>query len=310
MEKQLHVFAPATVGNISCGFDILGLALQTPGDEVLLKIRKIPGVKITRITGDHGQLPLSPEANTAGVAAILFLEKYAPDYGVDIELYKKMPLSSGLGSSAASAAATLFGLNVMFDRIADQDGLLEFALKAESVACGAEHGDNIIPSLMGGIILIRGYQPLDVVSLPVPEELWCSLIHPHVQVRTADARQILPRRVALDTAVKQWGNIAGLVAGLYRSDYGLISRSLKDVIVEPARAKLIPHFYRVKQAALDAGALGCGISGSGPSIFTLCRGKETAQKVAAAMESVYDQAGLSNDLYISPINRQGPRKVN
>ncbi len=307
MQKKIHVFAPATVGNISCGFDILGFALQTPGDEVIIRIRNVPGVKITKISGDRGQLPLRPEANTAGVAAILFLEKYALDYGVELELYKKMPLSSGLGSSAASAAATLFGLNEMFDGIADRDSLLKFALQSESIACGAEHGDNIIPSLLGGIILIHSYNPLDVITLPVPEELCCSLIYPHLQVRTEAARSVLPRQIDLNMAVQQWGNIAGLVAGLYRSDYGLISRSLVDVIAEPARSKLIPHFYRLKQAALTAGALGSGISGSGPSVFALCRGKKTAEKVGAAMQLVCDEVGLSNDVYISQINQQGPQ---
>jgi homoserine kinase len=306
-QNKITVLAPATVANVSCGFDVLGFALAEPGDIVKLQLRSEPGVRIAAIHGGGGRLPTDPDKNTAGVPAIRFMEKYAPHQGVDIKLYKQLPLSSGMGSSAAAAAAVLYGLNHLFDQVAPESDLLKFALEAESVACGFAHGDNVIPALLGGFILIRSYEPLDIVRLPVPENLYCALIHPQVEVRTEMARSILPKEIPLRSAVQQWGNVAGLIAGLYRSDYALISRSLRDVIVEPYRARLIPEFKQVKQTAMDHGALGCGIAGSGPSIFALCRGQSTAEKVGQAMKEVYKNTNIEYDLYISGVNRQGPR---
>jgi len=306
-QKKITVFAPATVANVSCGFDVLGFALSEPGDIVKLRLRSEPGVRIAAIHGGGGKLSTDPYKNTAGIPAIRFMEKFAPQQGVDIELYKQLPLSSGMGSSAAAAAAVLYGLNYLFDQVAPESDLLKFALEAESVACGFAHGDNVIPALLGGFILIRSYAPLDIVRLPVPENLFCALIHPQVEVRTEMARSILPKEVPLRSAVQQWGNVAGLIAGLYRSDYALIGRSLQDVIVEPYRSKLIPKFEQVKQTALVYGALGCGIAGSGPSIFALCRGQSVAEKVGEAMKVIYEKADIECDLYVSGINRQGPR---
>jgi len=306
-QNKISVFAPATVANVSCGFDVLGFALSEPGDMVRLQLRSELGVRIVAIHGGGGKLPTDPYKNTAGIPAIRFMEKYALHQGVDIELYKQLPLSSGMGSSAAAAAAVLYGLNHLFDQVAPESDLLQFALEAESVACGFAHGDNVIPALLGGFILIRSYEPLDIVRLPVPENLYCALIHPHVEVRTEMARSILPKDVPLRLAVQQWGNVAGLIAGLYRSDYALIGRALQDVIVEPYRAKLIPRFEQVKQAALSHGALGCGIAGSGPSVFALCQGQSVAKKVGRAMQEVYEKAKIEYDLYISGVNWQGPR---
>jgi len=306
-QNKISIFAPATVANVSCGFDVLGFALSEPGDIVSLQLRSEPGVRITAIHGGGGKLPTDPYKNTAGIPAIRFMEKYAPQQGVDIELYKQLPLSSGMGSSAAAAAAVLYGLNHLFDQVAPESDLLQFALEAESVACGFAHGDNVIPALLGGFILIRSYEPLDIVRLPVPEDLYCALIHPQIEVRTEMARSILPKEIPLRLAVQQWGNIAGLIAGLYRSDYALIGRALQDVIVEPYREKLIPGFEQVKQAALSHGALGCGIAGSGPSVFALCQGQSVAEKVGVAMQEVYEKAKIEYDLYISGVNRQGPR---
>ena len=305
-QNKISVFAPATVANVSCGFDVLGFALSEPGDIVKLQLRSEPGVRIVAIHGGGGKLPTDPYKNTAGIPAIRFMEKYAPQQGVDIELFKQLPLSSGMGSSAAAAAAVLYGLNHLFDQVAPESDLLKFALEAESVACGFAHGDNVIPALLGGFILIRSYEPLDIVRLPVPEDLYCALIHPQIEVRTEMARSILPKEIPLRSAVQQWGNVAGLIAGLYRSDYALIGRALQDVIVEPYRAKLIPGFEQVKQAALSHGALGCGIAGSGPSVFALCRGQSVAEKVGWAMQAVYEKAKIGYDLYISGVNRQGP----
>jgi homoserine kinase len=309
MQRQINVFAPATVANIACGFDILGFALYEPGDQVTLEIVDKPGVRIRAIHGDTNQIPHDIHRNTAGFAAHQFMKQYHPELGVELELFKQLPIGSGMGSSAAGAAAVLYGLNLVFDQIAPEPELLMIAVQAEAVACGSPHGDNVIPSLLGGIILIRGYNPLDIVRLPVPDELYCTLIHPHIEIKTADARKILPDSVPLKSAIQQWGNVAGLIAGLYRSDYDLIARSLQDVIIEPHRAGLIPAFQKLKQVAISNGALGCSISGSGPSVFALNHGMAAAKEVAQSMQSIYMSMGIEHSLYISGINREGPRVI-
>jgi len=307
VRTRVTSFAPATIANVSCGFDIFGFAVNSPGDKVSLKLIDSPGVIITKIHGDNGKLPLQANLNTAGVAAIEFLQKFKPEAGLEIEIFKQMPLGSGMGSSAASAAATLFGLNYMFDNIASEIQLIEFALKAEKVACGSAHADNVAPSLLGGFILIRSYDPLDIVRLHFPKDLFCVLLHSDIEIRTETARKILPEKIKLKDGIAQWGNVAGLVAGLFLEDYKLISRSLNDNIIEPVRSKLIPYFDEVKNKALKSGALGCSISGSGPSIFALCRGNEVAKKVATQMKNVYDAENIESKYYISPVNEQGPK---
>jgi homoserine kinase len=303
--RAVRVFAPATVANVAAGFDILGFAVREPGDEVLARLADSPGVRILRITGDGGALPLDPARNTAGVAARGVLERAGSGAGVELELVKRMPLGSGLGSSAASGVAAAVAVNELLGRPLSREELLPSLLEAERMACGAAHADNVAPSLLGGFVLIRSYRPLDVVRIPTPPELWCALVHPHVELRTSDARRILRDRVRLADAVVQWGNTAGLVAGLLLSDYALVGRSLQDVIIEPARSVLIPGFPRVKQAALDAGALGCSISGAGPSIFALARGEALARAAGNAMAEVYRGLGLGCDRYVSPIHEAG-----
>jgi len=307
--KSVTVFAPATVANVACGFDVFGFAVQEPGDIAKVTLRNNPGVEITSITGDGGQLPKSAEKNTAGFAAIRYLEIIQSDCGVAIELHKKMPLSSGLGSSAASAVAVLFAINALFDNRLTKAELLGIAMQSEKLACGAAHADNVAPALFGGFVLIRENEPPDIVELPVPENLYCTIIHPEVEVRTADARNILSPNVPLKDAVRQWANTAGLVAGLFRKDFALIGRSLQDVIIEPQRAVLIPHFFEIKQAALDAGALGCSISGSGPSVFALSSSQNVAAQIAAAMQSVMNNHGIVNQVYVSTINTKGPEII-
>jgi homoserine kinase len=307
--QTIRVFAPATVANVSCGFDIFGFAVHEPGDEVLLTLRNTPGVKILSIHGDKGLLSVDPEKNTAGVAAQAFLNAYAPDAGVDIELFKGLPIGSGLGSSAASAAAVLFGLNRLLGHPADGKALLEFGLQSEKSACGSAHGDNVIPSLLGGFILIRSYHPLDIRHLPIPEDLYCTLVFPQVEIETRKARKLIPKSIPLETAVRQWGNTAGLAAGFCLSDYDLIARSMEDFIAEPVRATLIPQYPLVTKSAQDAGALGCGISGSGPTVFALSKGKETAQKVREAMRAVYEKSHVTYQTWVSPLNPEGPRIV-
>ncbi|HOD38683.1 MAG TPA: homoserine kinase [Candidatus Marinimicrobia bacterium] len=307
--KSVTVFAPATVANVACGFDIFGFAVNEPGDVAKVTLRENPGVEITRITGDNGKLPKAAEKNTAGFAALRYLETIQSQQGVAIELHKKMPLSSGLGSSAASAVAVLFAINTLFDNRLTKSELLSIALQSEKLACGAAHADNAAPALFGGFLLIRENNPPDIVELPVPENLYCTIIHPEIEINTADARNILSPNVPLKDAVKQWANTAGLVAGLYRKDLTLISRSMNDYIIEPQRAKLIPHFYEMKKAALDSGALGCSISGSGPSLFALSNSQEIAQKIAGSMSAVLANYKICNQIYISTINTEGPKII-
>lgn len=310
MKQEVRVFAPATVANVAVGFDILGFALDGPGDEVVARFSDRPGFRITKITGDGGRLPYGTEENTAGVAAvctILEIENF--EQGIELEIHKKMPFSSGLGSSAASAAAAAFAVNALLGSPLPKHKLLAAAVQGEQVADGAYHADNVAPSLLGGMQLIRDNKNLDVHRLPVPEELYAAVVHPHISVRTKDARDLLDPQVSLKQNIQQSGNLAGLIVGLYESDYPLIGRCLQDVIIEPQRFSLIPHFYDAQEAALDSGALGCSISGAGPSMFALCQGEAKAKAVGAAIARVFTQNGIANDVYVSPINQEGAKII-
>lgn len=303
--RSVTVFAPATVANVAAGFDILGFSVRAPGDEVTVRLAGPPGVRIVSVEGDGGALPRDAQKNTAGVAALGLLSHVGSPAGVEIELHKRMPLGSGLGSSAASAAAAAIALNEILGRPLERAALLPFCMEAERTACGAAHADNAAPALLGGFVLIRSYDPLDVVRIPVPEELACAIVHPHIEIRTEDARMILRSRITMKDAIAQWGNTAGLIAGLTTGDYDLIGRSLNDVVIEPVRAILIPAFHRVKDAAASAGALGCSISGSGPSLFALSRGIETARRAGEAMASAFHGIGIGCDTHVSEINLDG-----
>lgn len=305
--KKVKAFAPATVANVAAGFDVLGFALDLPGDELTAMFSEQPGIRISRITGDDGRLPIDSRKNTAGVAVHALLNHTGEVRGIELLLDKKMPLGSGLGSSAASAVVAVVAVNALLGEPLSKRELLPFALEGERIACGSAHADNAAPSLLGGFVLIRSYTPLDVVPLPTPEKLHATVIHPHIEIQTKDARGILKQQVSLSNAVTQWGNTAGLVAGILMSDYGLISRSLQDVIVEPIRSILIPKFYDLKHAALHAGALGCSISGSGPSLFALSDSAETAHVVARAMTMVLDNIGIGSDVFISKVNQEGAK---
>lgn len=305
--KTIRAFAPATVANVSCGFDILGFAVEQPGDEVTLTLSSEPGVRIVSIEGDGGRLPREAEKNTAGVAVLAFLKAMDFKGGIDIHLKKNLPLGSGMGSSAASSVAALVAANHLLGEPLLKKALLPFAMEAERVACGSAHADNVAPSLLGGFVLIRDYNPLDVVNIPTPDDLCCVLVHPHLELKTEHSRQVLRQSIPLKDAITQWGNIAGLVAGLMKPDYGLIGRSLKDVIAEPVRALLIPGFDKIKERAVAEGALGCGISGSGPTIFALCTEAALARRVASAIREEFQSFQLNTEAYISKINREGAR---
>lgn len=305
--KSVTAFAPATVANVVCGFDVFGFAVDEPGDVVRLQWRSEPGVVISKIVGDEGKLPLAAEKNTAGVAVNQFLEKVGINRGVEIGLQKNLPLGSGMGSSAASAVAALVAVNQLAGSPYSKKDLVPFALEAERVACGSAHADNIAPSLLGGFVLIRSYHPLDIISIPFPDYLCCVLVHPHIELKTKDARQLLKPTLPLRDAVQQWGNTAGLVAGLMKSDDELIARSMTDLVAEPARSLLIPGYDAVKMAAKETGAIGCGISGSGPTMFALCNKTAVARTSGEAMIEAFKKAGLSSEMYVSKLNNEGAK---
>ena len=308
--KQIKAFAPATVANVACGFDVLGFALDQPGDTCTITLKDQPGIIIKSITGDEGKLPLDPAQNTISLVISEYLKAIGKEeLGVEIELQKGMPLKSGLGSSAASSVVGVYALNKLLGEPLAQADLLPFAMEGERLACGSAHADNVAPALMGGFVLVRSYAPLDTVKLPTPSKLYATVIHPHIEVKTQDARSILRQEIQLKEAVNQWGNLGGLIAGIYTEDYPLIGRSLTDSIVEPVRSLLIPGFDKTKEEVLKAGALGCSISGSGPSIFALSDSKETAQKVADKMQSVYNKLNIQNEVFISKVNSEGPRII-
>jgi homoserine kinase len=306
--EQCRVFAPGSIGNLACGFDVLGLALEGPGDEVLARLDPEPGVRITSIHGDDGRLSGRVSENTAGTAAQAVLDELGSDAGISLELRKGLPLAAGMGGSAASAVAAAVAANVLLGDRLPRETILRCALSGEAVAAGDAHPDNAAPSLVGGLVLVPAWEPLRIIELEVPRELMAVHVHPHVEVETEWARKILGHRVNLSDAVVQWGNTAALVAGLFRSDWDLIARSVEDRIAEPLRAGAVPGFEAVKAAALESGALAASLSGSGPSMFALCRGRERASTVAGRMvEAFQESAGIEADSLVSPGRAPGAR---
>jgi homoserine kinase len=305
---SVSVFAPATVANVVCGFDVLGFAVDAPGDEVIMRQTNKPGITISKITGDNGRLPLDPAKNTVSVSVQHYLKSVDRlDVGVDIELHKKMPIGSGLGSSSASTVAGLYAIKTLLGDDSDPAKLLPFAMKGEEMACGQGHADNVAPALLGGFVLIRSYEPLDVVRLPHPKDLWCAIVFPDVDVPTREARQIIRRKIDMKDAVTQWGNIAGLVSGLFMQDIDLIGRSMKDILVEPVRSMLIPDFYKMREMAMETGAVSFGISGSGPSVFAFTRDEQTAHNITQKLQAHLTKIGIGSNTYVSTINDNGPR---
>jgi homoserine kinase len=312
--QWIKIKAPATVANMVCGFDILGFAVSSPYDE--MEMRWMPRAEneasITIINIDDYNLPTDPEKNVAGAALLAFLEEYeekqnnssAPKIKFEVKINKLIKPGSGVGSSAASSAGAVVGANYLVVNIFSKDDLVRFAMNGEKLASGVKHADNIAPCIFGGVTLVRSIFPLEIIALPSPS-LHVTIVHPQIEVRTSDARSILRQQVLLKDAIKQWGNIAGLVAGLMKPDYDLIGRSLEDVIIEPVRSILIPGFDALKLACKQAGALGGGISGSGPSIFMLSKTKEIAIAVEKEMKQLYDGIGLPHHTYVTSINQTG-----
>lgn len=290
------------MANLVCGFDILGLALNEPYDIMEFRLVDEPGVHI--INTDNYGLPTDPEKNVAGVVLLAALEKAGIEKGIEVIIEKHIKPGSGLGSSAASAAGAAVGANEVLGKVFSREDLVQLAMIGEKLATGVKHADNITPCILGGVTLIRSIHPLDIIPLATPD-LYVTVVHPQIEVRTSDARQILRKQVFLKDAIKQWGNIAGLVAGFMNGDTDLIGRSLEDVIIEPVRSILIPGFDEVKERSKAVGALGGGISGSGPSIFMISKSESTAQSVASEMKTIYDSIGIENNVYVTTINKEG-----
>lgn len=306
--KTITVAAPATVANMVCGFDVLGFAVEEPFDIMRIEFSARSGITI--VHEDAFQMPLEPEKNVAGAALLAMMEEL-PDLagGIALHINKQIMPGSGVGSSAASAAGAVFAANQLFNCPFDKNDLIRFAMHGEKLASGVKHADNIAPCIYGGVTLIRSIFPLDVVPLSAPP-LFVTIVHPQIEVRTADARSILKQHVLLKDAIKQWGNIAGLVAGLLNKDYELIGRSLEDVLIEPVRSILIPGFHEVKETSKKVGALGGGISGSGPSIFMLSTSRNIAASVEQEMKKIFSEMQLPFHTYITQINHTGIRILN
>ncbi len=307
-QKKIKILAPATIANLVCGFDILGLAINHPQDEMELSLTDSRKIEIKHI--DDYNLPTQPEKNVAGAALQALLDEYEnKNIGFELTINKIIKPGSGLGSSAASSAGAVVGANYLLNNYFSKQDLVRFAMNGEKIASGVKHADNITPCIYGGVTLIRSIFPLDIIPLTAPP-MYVTVVHPQIEVKTSDARQILRKEVQLKDAIKQWGNIAGLVAGFLQNDYDLISRSLEDVIIEPIRSILIPGFAEIKKQCKEAGALGGGISGSGPSVFMLSKEESTANSVEQIMKNIYDKIGVEYHTHVTTINNEGVKMVN
>ncbi len=307
---DVEVYAPATVANVGCGFDVLGFALHRPGDTVVA--RRGPGsdLVIEAVSGAADGIPFDIERNTAGVAALALLDHLGERSGVRLTIHKGIPVGSGAGSSASSAVGAVVAVNELLGRPLDKHALLPFALAGEAIASGgAMHADNVGPCLLGGIVLVRSNLTCDTVKLPGPPGLFAAVVLPALEVLTSEARALLPAQIPLRDAIQQWGNVGAMVAGLMSADFALVGRALEDVVAEPRRAGLIPGFHAVRAAAAAAGALGAGISGAGPAVFALCDGADVAFRVAAAMQVAFREAGLESQRYVSSINPSGAQRL-
>jgi homoserine kinase len=307
MKSSVRIFAPATISNVGPGFDLMGFALEQPGDIMVIARNDSGFIRI--INNTSSDIPSDPEKNVASVAVNAFLETLGCKTGFDLIFEAKINPGSGIGSSAASCTAAVVGVNELLNRPFTQKELLPFAMKGEFLASGSIHADNVAPALLGGFILIRSYNPIDIIRIDAPVELICTVAHPDIQIKTSESRKLIPKDLPVKKVLEQCGNIAGLLAGLTTSDYPLIGRSLHDVIAEPVRSALIPGYLEIKSRLSETGALGGNISGSGPSVFALSDNPESARKAGALMNEVFTKNGLENKVYISKISRQGTRLI-
>ena len=301
--ETIRIFSPATVANVGCGFDVLGFCLDKVGDEMLVKKSHRKGIFITKIEGF--ELPYDVHENVAGVSALAMYAELDVDFGFEIEIYKQIKPGSGIGSSAASAVGSVFGMNYLLGNPFSKIELIKFAMKGEAVASKSEHADNIAPAVLGGFTLVKQSNPLEVIQLPSPDALHAVIVHPQIEIKTADSRAVLPKTIPLSDAISQWSNVGSLVHALHTSDYNLIGKSLKDVVIEPYRSKLIPKFNNLRKISLESGALGCSISGSGPSIFSLCKGLENAKKVENNQRIFMAKTDIPFETHVSIVNKKG-----
>lgn len=307
MRKQVRAYGPASVANAGSGFDVLGFALDIPGDIVSCALSDTSGIKIAPMSGAFRDLPTDPAKNTAGVAVQSLLNKYGIEQGIEIEIMKGVPIMGGMGSSASSASAALVAVNELLGLRCSKQELLPFILESEKAATGVPHADNAAPSLLGGFSLIQSLEPLHVLALVTPLDIFCTLAHPHMYIKTRDAREILPSSVPMGIATSQMGHVASFVVGLQTGNLKVIKRSLIDELAEPYRSKLIPGYWEVKRAAEAEGAMGCGISGSGPTLFALSESEKIAHRAGISMQKAFSEAGMKSDLYISRISKLGAR---
>ena len=305
--KSITAFAPASVANVSCGFDIMGFAVAGIGDKVTVSLRAEADNSCVILTGKYGHFtPVERHKNTAGVAVIAYLQAIGrSDLNLEIILEKNMPLGSGMGSSASSSAAAVYAVNYLLGSPLSTSELIPFAMEGERIACGSAHADNVAPALLGGFTLIRSYSPLDIISIKCPDDLYAAIVHPHVELNTSDSRRVLKNEVSVTNAIIQSANTAGFMVALLQSDYNLMERSMSDLLAEPQRIHLIPGFESIRKAAMETGAVGCGISGSGPSIFALCKGEAMAMQVADVICEGFTKIGLFNEAYVSQVNAPG-----
>lgn len=301
--NEIRVFSPATVSNVACGFDVLGFPLESVGDEMVVRKTKAKGISISKIEGFD--LPFNINKNVASVSAMALLEVAKPDFGFEIEIYKKIKPGSGIGSSGASATGSVYAINELLGSPFNKLQLTEFAMKGEFIASKSEHADNIAPAIFGGFCLVKNLQPLNILQLPTPTDLYAIILHPQIEIITSESRKILPKMVSLSDVTKQLSDLGGLVHGLHTENYDLIQDSLNDHIIEVHRSKLIPYFDIVKSKALNAGALGCSISGSGPSIFALTKGKDSAIEIELVFKLIYSKSNINFSTYVSKICSNG-----
>ena len=301
--ETIRIFSPATVANVGCGFDVLGFCLDKVGDEMVVKKSQRKGIFITKIEGF--ELPYDVHENVAGVSALAMYAELDVDFGFEIEIYKQIKPGSGIGSSAASAVGSVFGMNYLLGNPFSKIELIKFAMNGEAVASNSEHADNIAPAVLGGFTLVKQSNPLEVIQLPSPDSLHAVIVHPQIEIKTADSRAVLPKTIPLSDAISQWSNVGSLVHALHTSDYNLIGKSLKDVVIEPYRSKLIPKFNNLRKISLESGALGCSISGSGPSIFSLCKGLENAKKVENNQRIFMAKTNIPFETHVSIVNKKG-----
>ena len=305
--KEVKIFTPATVANIGCGYDILGFCLDSVGDDMIIRKVNKKGIFITQIDGF--ELPYEVEKNVAGVSALALYNTLNLDFGFEIEISKKIKPGSGIGSSAASAVGSVFGINHLIGNPYSKNELIKFALKGEAIASGEEHADNIAPAIMGGFTLVRSTNPVDIISLPFPENLYVTILHPQIEIKTSDSRSLVPSKISLTDVILQLSSVGSFIHALHTTNYDLLGKSIKDLIAEPKRMKLIPYYENLKDITIKSGSLGTSISGSGPSIFSLTKGVDTANEIQNQLKVFMDKTNISFTTYVSKINSIGVKVI-